>query len=242
MEKKDLDLVYILGSGSIWNNNEIKYSLRSVCKNLPHRKVFVIGEKCDWFSDNIIHIPAEDPYDLKPKNALYKLLIAVKDKRVSQDFILMNDDFFILKPLKEILPYNKGTLGKSIKNNPLHAGYYYDALIATRRYLHYIHDIPLSKCLDYSLHYPFIYNKAKLGKLLDEIKDLKTTLLLRALYGNVYNLGNFYKTDVKAKNPRQFIHIANNEDVLSTTDFIVKRRFFSSFISREFPNKCKYEV
>jgi hypothetical protein len=41
----ELDLVYTLGTGSQWQNNEIRYSIRSIIKNLTgYRNIYIIGE------------------------------------------------------------------------------------------------------------------------------------------------------------------------------------------------------
>ena len=43
---KTLDVVYVLGTGSSWDNNEIRFSIRSVLKNLPGiGRIIIIGEK-----------------------------------------------------------------------------------------------------------------------------------------------------------------------------------------------------
>lgn len=92
-----MDLVYIIGNGSKWSNNEIRYSLRSVEKfgqNID--KVFIVGE-LPSFLKNVIHIPCEDPYTKKYNNAWYKLSKFCSEQRTK--FVLMNDDFFLLKPI-----------------------------------------------------------------------------------------------------------------------------------------------
>ena len=47
------DIVYVYkqsGDGG----QELKHSLRSLC-NITHGKIFVVGDREDWFSDHIIH-------------------------------------------------------------------------------------------------------------------------------------------------------------------------------------------
>jgi hypothetical protein len=75
-----IDVVYILGKGSTWSDNEIRFSLRSVDINLEHRGVFIIGDKPDFINTkHLTHIPAEDIHTEKLKNALHKLKIACLD-------------------------------------------------------------------------------------------------------------------------------------------------------------------
>lgn len=98
-----MDVVYILGTGSEANDIEIRYSLRSLEKNmLDLGKVFIVGV-CPSFLKNIIHIPILDSYPKKWQNAYLKISTACFDARVSDDFLLMNDDFFILEPFEGAL-------------------------------------------------------------------------------------------------------------------------------------------
>lgn len=93
-----MDIVYILGNGSLANNEEIRYSLRSAQKYmLDLDKVFVVGE-CPDFLTNIIHIPADDPFKKPWQNALNKIKKACQHSDLSSDFLLFNDDFFMLQP------------------------------------------------------------------------------------------------------------------------------------------------
>ena len=40
-----MDVVYILGKGSVWKDNEIRYSLRSIEKHLTgFDRVFIVGQ------------------------------------------------------------------------------------------------------------------------------------------------------------------------------------------------------
>lgn len=92
-----MDAVYILGNGSDAKNAEIKYSIRSLRMHMTDlRDVYVIGEKPEGI-DDIVHIPAEDSEPLKWANALKKIKLACAQEEISDNFLLMNDDFFMLK-------------------------------------------------------------------------------------------------------------------------------------------------
>ena len=90
------DIVYVYkqsGDGG----QELKHSLRSLC-NITHGKIFVVGDREDWFSDHIIHIPAEYSSPASMVDTSFKWLQACNDPRVSDDFYAFNDDFFITEP------------------------------------------------------------------------------------------------------------------------------------------------
>lgn len=95
-----------------YDNCELKYSLRSVIKNLPWiRKIFIImpNEKVKFLkeynkiNDKIIYIKDKDFLGFDSESSIcfefnfYKL----KDFGCSENFIYLNDDYFIGKPLKK---------------------------------------------------------------------------------------------------------------------------------------------
>lgn len=224
-----MDVVYILGTGSKWQNNEIRYSLRSL-QNIKHDRVFVIGERPEWL-EGIIHVPAGDIFgSQKQKNALHKLSVALKTD-VSDDFILMNDDFFILKPTVVRYAY-KGTLQESLTGRA--GGLYREALKNT------IARFPAG--FDYSLHIPFIYNKHKLAETIATCDD--KPVLLRALYGNMHQVGGCQMDDVKLNTLRDFnlgLALGLGDYVSSSDELVTRDLSFRHWLQERFPNPSKYE-
>lgn len=95
-----MDAVYILGSGSLANDEEILYSVRSLCENMEDlRNVYVIG-------NNPKHLPLVQHYQFEDsapegwKNVYHKVLKACSIEELSDEFLLMNDDFFLRAPFK----------------------------------------------------------------------------------------------------------------------------------------------
>lgn len=107
-----IDVVYALGTGSKWDDNELRYSLRSLekyCINLG--RVFIVGHKPDWCT-NVIHIPYDDwnkghPEYRKRKgktggkdgNIIRKILAACKREDLSERFLKASDDQCFLRPI-----------------------------------------------------------------------------------------------------------------------------------------------
>lgn len=92
-----MDAVYILGTGSLAKNEEIRYSIRSLEANMSDlRNVYIVGE-CPEFLQKVKHIIAGDKSKYKHINAYHKIKIACKIEEVSDEFLLMNDDFFMTK-------------------------------------------------------------------------------------------------------------------------------------------------
>lgn len=93
-----MDAVYVLGTGSQADNLELIYSVRSLAMHmLDLENVYVVGEKPRELP-GIIHIPAKDICDVPWKNVYNKTAKACEDERISEEFLFMNDDFFMLEP------------------------------------------------------------------------------------------------------------------------------------------------
>lgn len=91
------DVVYKLGSGSLYNNKELLYSLRSLSNFKDLGNVYIIGFKPNWIK-NVIHIPAIDVLTSnKDGNLIFKLLMACYQPDITESFLNMSDDQIFLK-------------------------------------------------------------------------------------------------------------------------------------------------
>lgn len=147
-------IVIPLGLGSRWDNRELRFALRSVEKHLTgYGDIFLIGERPAWLQ-NVIHIPATDgdkTYD-KERNIFAKIMLACNDDRVTENFLFMNDDHFLLQ-------------GYEADKFP----FYYDGLLSDKMtvtdYKYTVRntqDWLLGAAVDYmDIHCPIIYNRKK---------------------------------------------------------------------------------
>lgn len=184
-----IDLVYILGTGSNWNNNEIRFSLRSVEKNLIDvRNVYVIGENPGFLTDKVIHIYHPDPLSghNADGNMALKILRACREDSLSDDFLFMNDDFIINKPVvaSEIKWMHKGNM----KNRPENFWKTEFYRLRLRRTFDVLLDRGLPT-MQYDYHAPMLMNKYLFPKVMSEFnfcEDIGYTF--RSLYGNYLGL------------------------------------------------------
>lgn len=111
-----IDVVYITGGRSAWQNNELRYSIRSLIKYLKNLgNIYIIGTCPEWLRKNsfhelntgnsirvtngIIHIQAEDHINEKKEPRLYrKRLIACRNNEISEDALFIYDDEYLLMP------------------------------------------------------------------------------------------------------------------------------------------------
>jgi hypothetical protein len=100
-----MDVVYPISGGnhgkkklgSKWDDNELRYSLRSLEQYFPNMgRVFIVGHRPEWLT-NVIHIPAEDKHrHNKDANLLDKVLLACK-AGISSTFLRLSDDQCVLR-------------------------------------------------------------------------------------------------------------------------------------------------
>jgi hypothetical protein len=88
-----------LGFGSRQDDIELRYCLRSIERHLSgYGDIFIVGHMPKWVQ-GCIHIPAtDDPKTWnKEKNIFNKIMLACQDERISEDFLFMNDDQYLLQ-------------------------------------------------------------------------------------------------------------------------------------------------
>jgi hypothetical protein len=234
---KDTDFVYILGRGSRWHDGELMFSLRSLCKFVPHRRVIVVGAKPSWLG-NVLHIPAVDDQAGKLQNAIQKIRIACQLPGLTDEFVLMNDDFFFLKEHDEIITFTNGTLKKMELDHKTQAGYYFAAIQST---LELLRRSGIDEPLNYEHHRPMLINKTNFLKAIDAIDWQDNLYLFRSIYGNTFKVPSLEKKDCKifsANNLSRF----DGGDIISTDNPVVLSKKFRDWIKAKFPTKSKYEI
>jgi hypothetical protein len=203
-----MDLVWICRKGP---NEELRYSLRSALTNLQFDNFWVIGQRPHWYKGPFIYVYQRA--GKKYENAKANLQKLISSSQVADDFILMNDDFYVLKPT-EVKPYYSGTLEQRIQRN--------SGLSPNAKYLQRIIDTKemleaqgIEKPLDYSLHIPMQMHKEGLAKSLDYP-------LIRSGYGNLNNVGGEQRRDVKIYAGKIYeglsYEITPNSDFVSSHD------------------------
>ena len=226
-----MDLVYICRAG---DNEELRYSIRSIEKNFPGQKIWVAGYKPDWYDGPFISIPDTST---KFKNIRLALNEVCKHPEVSEDFVFMNDDFFLIKPIKEWKNYDGGLLSDKIaRYRQINSTSTYAIIL--KRTFDQLKRMGIRKPIDYDIHVPMVFNKAKLL----EISYLQ--FQPRSLYGNIYQIASETITDVKRyasdSYMSQLSYTLNEYPFISTEDKsfnVVKEQVLGDM----FPKPSKYE-
>lgn len=228
-----MDLVYICRSG---DNEELRYSLRSAEQNASHNKVWVIGGKPDWYGGNFVDVP--DSGANKFENILQCVKAIPEIGGITDDFVLMNDDFFFIKKVGKMPVYHGGPLSAKI-DQYIELGSRRYAALLSRTYKNLIRQ-GISVPLDYDLHVPMPMNKQKLRE------SLKKAYFPRSGYGNVHSIGGTLMQDVKTYSPgsilspKSYDYTQENVAFISTEDNSFEY-VYQTILKDMFPTPSIYE-
>jgi hypothetical protein len=234
------------GFGSRHNDQELRYCLRSIEKHLTgYGDIFLIGHMPKWVR-GCIHIPAtdEDRTWWKERNIYRKILLACEDPRVSDDFLFMNDDHYLLSDFVagEFPYYYSGMLyqeasrddqyGATAKNTlqliNLQKGWHDD------RYWRY-----------WDIHCPIIYNRNSFGWLSKFDWGKKHGYCIKTAYSWFVGGIAMEYPDLKINQPLPPSKI--KELITGRSWFSVGNKAFdigggmANVLQELYPNKSKYE-
>ena len=230
---KSCDVVYLVKDSEY--NGELRYSLRSVCKNFPHRNIWFVGGLPKGIKPDFYQ-PVKQDGKTKYQNVRKLLEAILSNKHISNNFILFNDDFFVLKPIKKLPVYANGDLHDYIKYvekvaNVTHSQY---ISILNRT----IEDLTKARLSinNYCLHIPMMINKIEARNVMNVFGRFN-----RSLYGNYIYYPDYAKQikDVKIHNQIQ----VPSEDQLfaSSSDATFNLGEVGNYIRNKFPDPCEYE-
>ena len=167
------DIVYILRDGK---NEELRYSLRSVEKNYPHERVVFYGGRPDGIEPDLF-VPYTQPGDTKWEKVRNTIEMICKNDQLTEDFILFNDDFFIMKPVETPTNYYDGTLEERIKTiEGAIFGRHSEYSDRLRHLAETLRRAGIPNPLNYAHHTPMIINRKKMLETLEKtnaVRDLE---------------------------------------------------------------------
>lgn len=235
MSPKYLDIVYVIKDAAF--NEELRYSLRSVEKNFPHNKVFFYGGKPMYFHpDKLVPVLQKGKTKWDRVRAMLKTI--AEDDRITENFVLFNDDFFVMRPVEKLSTYRYGTLEQLCKRiekknggRPTKYTLNLANTIATLKK----HNLPT---LNFELHVPMVFKRGDLRELIDLFPDTRGT---RSLYGNMY----LNEEDTEPMKDTKIFKTNElpPEDALfvSTEDSSFSRGEIGKLIKSAFPDKSRWE-
>ena len=228
------DIVYVVRPG---DNEELRYSLRSIEKNFRFRRVIIYGGKPDDIHPDLYVYDNQRNGATRYEKTRNMIRRICDNADITPEFWLFNDDFFIMRPLKAYKTEYGGLLWDHIER--IERGFGITEYTKQLRHLLYtLERQNRFRCpLDYDLHKPMLINRAKMAAVLDNYPE---ETAVRSLYGNVYGIHGPMGEDCKfgsaAGDPKRV-----DIDIISTSDEAFRGGDIGEYIRRQFPEKSRFE-
>lgn len=232
------DVVIPLGNRSTQKNTELKFALRSIDKHLSGAgKVFIVGYRPEWVT-GVIHIPfTEDPRNrYRDRNIMLKMSEACKDTRVSDNFLMVHDDHFLLADYEATaFPYyHTGPMNEG-------CGQYGETKQNTKSLLSFTESFN-----NYDCHCPILFNKQLFMRSV-ALADWSKWYgyCLKTLYCVMNGIEGEHMDDIKIRMPLKADAIM--QQIAGRNWFSVGDRCFQpsgmmEVLNELYPNKGKYEA
>ena len=228
-----MDIVIPLGTESRWNDNELRFTLRSIEKNLTgFRNVIIVGWCPPWVQ-NVVHIKKEDRAGKKQFSIYQKTMAAFDHPETTDSILFWNDDHFLMGEMSvnDFRYWYDGTIDewgqKAIGN-------YKGAILNTanlRGINRFYTDI----------HTPIIYQRAKFRALAE--LDWSKEYVIKTAY-TMNCVGNFdYLCDLKVNKAlpyEQWVGKIEGRKWLSIGPYGVCPGLVQ-LLTEHFPKRSKYE-
>ena len=230
---KKLDIVYILRPDI--QTDELRYSLRSVEANLPHRKVWFVCGQPDGFEPDgrIKHKQTGVTKWEKIRSSMWEV---IDTSGVTDDFYLFNDDFFVMKPVKgKFTNYVNRSLGEYVQHLREHVhpwlNPYGRTVLKAQQEL-----IQLGATeYNFEVHLPMVFNKSIASRTIGTCSSPQ----MRSIYGNLSECPVIDRPDVKVYGLEEIPR--GDVDYLSTNDDTFEQGKVGEFIRERFPTPSKWE-
>lgn len=242
-----LDVLIVLGRGSKWENNELRYCLRSLEKHAKNMgRIYVVGQDPGFLNpEHVTMVKREDFGRNKEHNIAEHCAWAAEKLPITEHFLWVNDDMFFLQDtdISTYPYYNDGELQP--KWERAKPGGYRVALTQTDAQLK-AHRKPTR---NYEVHVPIIYSRRgfsqpEIKRFLNLASKVPFGMTFRSVYCNVLGIkpGPDYR-DMKLGN------VATAEELKAKTQ---GRHCFSigdgltddakKYFLELFPDKSRFEA
>lgn len=223
------------------DNDELRYSLRTLV-NIPHEQVWIVGYRPAWVSPDVANIPSSQGLH-KHENTWGNWQMMARTRSLSPSFLLMNDDFFLMRPRPFTPPGHAG---------PLHEWLSGLGNIGTQdRMRHTIKALEARPrveagdvLLSYEVHVPMVLDRMVLAEVMafgQRYRDRSGAppLAKRSLYGNYARAGGTRMDDPKVRDTKTLPD--RGAYVWSTQDETFRYGRVGQRIRAAFPDPCAYE-
>lgn len=189
-----MDIVYVTREGE---NPELRYSLRSLV-NVPHSEVWIFGGRPPGLNyEMVLHEPRTQkvsPY----QSTRDHIKAACTHPRVSDPFMLWNDDFYAMMPVVNMASLHRGSMSALLARHPKFGTAWWKGL---RETLVVLERMGMEDPISYDVHVPMVVHKRQMLDALQVAKRVRADAIhLRSIYGNLASLGGVEIADPKMLN------------------------------------------
>lgn len=231
---KKHDIVYLVKDAPA--NEELRYSLRSVCENFSFRRIVFYGGRPSYLQpDRWVHVVQNQRTKWMRTTNMIRLIC--QDEEITDDWWLFNDDFFVMKKGEPAAAPYEGDLYRHIVEIENRHGQKATAYTKEMRRMAGMLSAAGLETKNYAVHMPILINKEKALATLDAFPDCP---MFRSLYGNGNRIGGTWMRDVKIAG---LDRLPDEESLfISTTDDSFGSGAVGRLIRERFPDPCKYEL
>jgi hypothetical protein len=186
-----MHFLYILGRGSQWEDNELRFSLRSISKNCPVSGVTLVGHCPKWVT-GVEWVPVQNIAGDKIARVARQTISGLP--YCPEELVLMNDDVYVMEPTPELELYHQGPLIDQYKFGlqEVPEGLFTAARGKTLDVLQEYGQIPY----DYDLHVPMPVLRSGMFTIA-ALWPIWEGFQFRTLYGNYWGRQGERMNDVK---------------------------------------------
>lgn len=247
-----MDILYIVGKGSKWFNNELRYSLRSIEKNgVNIGRVFVVGEDPKFLNpENVEYVYCYDKYgeSSKHNNIHYKIEYMIRTGLLGDHFLIMSDDQFYIKQTDfDKLPvYYKNKQIPTEVPVGFSLNTYWESLFETRKFL-LKNGLPVYQTNPHCAKHIDVNLWKDNQHLIDKGFNVRHGAEINLLMGNLMIANGIEPQPIKDckvfeyKSEKELLEKIDNRSVFSIDDGAIEGGI-GKYFGELFPEKSKYEL
>lgn len=178
--------------------DELRYSLRTMVENYGALgEVHVFGGRAPWFSSHVNHYPVRQGYT-KHENThrIWRhIASAAATGYLPDEFLIMNDDFFLMCPLDHVPHYVSGTLDAWIAQRHLSSNIV-ETVDRTRAMIAALGGPPAAELLGFERHVPLVVHGPTLARIWPGVDEWTRggrgthVIAKRSAYGNLAGISD----------------------------------------------------